>query len=198
MNTVFYYIIEPKEDRYNNSEEIGGVDFIVNTQISEHQYISREAIVKSVPLSVKTPIKIGDTVIVHHNIFRRWYNMKAQVKNSSWYIDDKNYFCNEEQIFMYKQNGEWKGFEDFCFVTPVQRKNDSSIDDFQKREPLVGVVEVDNKSLNNIGIYKGDVVGFTPSSEYEFEIDGKRMYKMSTKDICLKYDSKDFKVNKIL
>ena len=37
-------------------------------------------------------------------------------------------------------------------------------------------------------IYKEDLVGFTPSSEYEFIIDGERMYRVPTNSISIKYE----------
>ena len=39
-------------------------------------------------------------------------------------------------------------------------------------------------------MHEGDVVGFTPSSEYEFVIDNNRLYRMTTRDIAIKYENK--------
>ena len=41
-----------------------------------------------------------------------------------------------------------------------------------KEKPLVGVVKYTDGTVN-----KGDLIGFRPSSEYEFIIDGKRLYR---------------------
>ena len=38
------------------------------------------------------------------------------------------------------------------------------------------------------GINKNDLVGFMPSSEYEFIVDGERMYRVLTKFISIKYE----------
>ena len=35
---------------------------------------------------------------------------------------------------------------------------------------------------------EGDLVGFTPSSTYEFIIDGKRLYRVMTQFITIKYE----------
>ena len=38
------------------------------------------------------------------------------------------------------------------------------------------------------GVYnKGDLVGFTPNSEYEFVIEGQKLYRVYTKLITIKY-----------
>ncbi len=37
-------------------------------------------------------------------------------------------------------------------------------------------------------IKNGDLVGFTPDSEYEFVIDNERLYRVLTKEITIKYE----------
>ena len=77
MKSIFDFIIEPKKNRYNNTTKVGDKDLILNTEIFNHQYVSREAIVKQLPLAVKTKIQVGDEVIVHHNdISGLWRNAK--------------------------------------------------------------------------------------------------------------------------
>ena len=77
MKGIYSFVVKPKGGRYNNSKKIGDKELILNTEIYNHEYINREAIVTAVPLALKTEIKVGDTVIVHHNVFRRWHNQHA-------------------------------------------------------------------------------------------------------------------------
>ena len=81
MKAPFDFVIEPKGNRYNNTKKVGDKDLILNTEVFNHQFVNREAIVKSVPTAYKTKIKPGDTVIVHHNVFRRWLDVKGKEKN---------------------------------------------------------------------------------------------------------------------
>jgi hypothetical protein len=60
MRSIFSFIVEPKEERYNNKKQIGDNELILNTEISDHRYISRNAIVLETPLAEKTDIKKGD------------------------------------------------------------------------------------------------------------------------------------------
>ena len=82
MRGIYDFIIQPKNTRYNNSKKIGDTDLILNTEMYNHQYVSRKAIVKSTPIALSTKIKVGDEVIVHHNIFRRWHNVKDSITNN--------------------------------------------------------------------------------------------------------------------
>ena len=42
------------------------------------------------------------------------------------------------------------------------------------------------KDNNLIMIEEGDLVGFTPSSEFEFVINGERLYRVLTSEISIK------------
>ena len=60
----------------------------------------------------------------------------------------------------------------------------------QKEQKHIGILKYGNSSLEALGINEGDLVGFTPVSEYEFIIDNDRLYRMRTTDITIKYEYK--------
>ena len=78
MKSLYQFIIKPIGERYKNKINIDGCELIVNSTISSHKFVNREAEVVSVPLIYNTKIKKGDKVIVHHNLFRRYYIMKGK------------------------------------------------------------------------------------------------------------------------
>ena len=82
MKSVYNFVVTPKGNRYNNIKKVGDSELIVNTEIFNHQHVNREAIVISTPLIGITEITPGDTLIVHHNVFRRWHNQHGIEKNS--------------------------------------------------------------------------------------------------------------------
>ena len=179
MKSVYNFVVTPVKSRYNNTKDIGGKELIVNTEIFNHQYVSREAIVKAIPTVGDTDIKVGDKVIVHHNVFRRWHNQHGIEKNSRSYIDEETYLVQPDQIFLYK-NTEWQAQKGYCFVAPVKSTNKLSVD---KEKPLVGIVKHTDGTVN-----KGDLIGFRPSSEYEFIIDGQKLYRLLSNFITIKYE----------
>ncbi len=179
MKSVYNFVVTPVKSRYNNTKDIGGKELIVNTEIFNHQYVSREAIVKAIPTVGDTDIKIGDKVIVHHNVFRRWHNQHGIEKNSRSYIDEETYLVQPDQIFLYKDT-EWQAQKGYCFVAPVKSTDKLSVD---KEKPLVGIVKHTDGTVN-----KGDLIGFRPSSEYEFIIDGQKLYRLLSNFITIKYE----------
>ena len=179
MKSVYNFVVTPVKSRYNNTKDIGGKELIVNTEIFNHKYVSREAIVKAIPTVGDTDIKVGDKVIVHHNVFRRWHNQHGIEKNSRSYIDEETYLVQPDQIFLYKDT-EWQAQKGYCFVAPVKSTNKLSVD---KEKPLVGIVKHTDGTVN-----KGDLIGFRPSSEYEFIIDGQKLYRLLSNFITIKYE----------
>ena len=180
MRSVYNYVVKPKGGRYNNSKKVGDKDLILNTEIFNHQYINRQATIISTPIIGNTNIEIGDDVIVHHNVFRRWHNQHGEEKNSRSYFKEDTYIISQDQIFLYKTFWQWKTIPGFCWVKPIKNFNKLDID---QEQPLMGIIEYADKGFN-----KGDLVGFTPNSEYEFVIDGQKLYRVLSKFITIKYE----------
>ena len=183
MQSLFNFIVKPKNERYDNKKYIDGQELLLNTEISDHQYVSRVGIVTATPKSEKTEIQVNDEVILHHNVFRRWYDVRGKEKNSRSYYKEDEYFVASDQIFLYKRNGKWQAPKGFCFVKPILSNN---ILLNEKEIPLRGIIKYVDKELNDIE--KEDLVGFTPSSEYEFIVDGERLYRVPTNSISIKYE----------
>ena len=91
MKSVYNFVVTPKGERYNNKKKVDGGELILNTEIYNHQFVNRIAVVKSIPMIGDTEIQPGDEVIVHHNIFRRWHNVKGIEKNSKSFFDENTY-----------------------------------------------------------------------------------------------------------
>jgi len=180
MQSLDDYIVKPKGQRYNNAVDVGGKKLIINTEVFNHQFVNREAEVLAIPRNNKANIKVGDTVVLHHNVFRRWHNIKGEEKNSRSYFKEDTYFIKEDQIFAFKRNDKWKPMKGYCFVKPIKNKNIFSP---SKEQPLVGIVKQSDGTVE-----VGDLVGFRPNSEYEFVIDGERLYRVLSSFITIKYE----------
>jgi len=180
MKSVYNFVVTPKGERYNNTKKIDDGELILNTEIFNHQYVNREAIVISTPIAEYTDIKPGDTVIVHHNVFRRWHNVKGIEKNSRSYFNESTYFIGQDQIYLYKRDDKWIAPQGYCFVKPLKATNPLNID---LERPLQGIVKYSDGTVE-----VGDLVGFRPSSEYEFIVDGERLYRVLSNFITIKYE----------
>ena len=183
MKSLYNFIVKPYKARYDNIRKIGDKTLIINTTIENHRFVSKEAVVVSVPAAFDSQIKPGDKVYVHHNLFRRWYDQKGRERNSSSYFKDDLYFASIDQIYMHND----KCHLNYCFVKPVLN-NDNL--DVVKEQPNVGIIKYTNSSLEAIGITPGTLVTFTPSSEFEFIIGDERLYCMKSNDIAITHENK--------
>jgi co-chaperonin GroES (HSP10) len=183
--TINYIIVEIDE-AYKN--EIDGI--IVNSTIESVAHINRIAKVVEAPSF--TILRKGDDVVVHHNMFRLRNGMRGQRVQSDYHIEDNKYFIPFTEVYMYRRGGEWNAIRPFVFLKPVDfeeevsngftiTKTDSNSHKGKKK--LRGIVKYLNDELEAQGVKVGDEVLFSYFSEYEFNIDGETLYKMSTKDI---------------
>jgi hypothetical protein len=187
MQSVFNFIVKPVGDRYDNKVNIEGKELILNTKIESFKSVNNLAEVVSIPLAYTTDIKVGDLVIIHHNVFRRFYDINGKQKNSRAFFMDNLYFCDLDQIYLYKTDTKWMSFGDRCFIKPLKNIDHLKLD---KEQRLIGILKYGNSSLNKLKINEGDLVGYTPYGEFEFVIDGQRLYCMKSNDIVIKYEYK--------
>ena len=187
MRSVFDFIVKPIEGRYKNDINVGDKKLILNSNIDNFKFISKQAEVVSVPLSLKTSIQPGDIIIIHHNVFRRYYNQKGKAVDSSKLFKENLYFCQPDQIYLYKKNGKWKPVGNRCFLMPIENNDSFSMD---KEMKGVGILKIGNSSLEALEIAEGDLVGFKSNREFEFIVDDQRLYCMESNDILLKYEYK--------
>ena len=180
MKSVYNFVVTPKGKRYNNTKKIGDSELILNTDIYRHEFTNREAIVISTPIIGDTNIKPNDTVLLHHNVFRRWTDVKGKEKNSRSFFNESTYLVYHDQIFLYKRKNKWMAPKGYCFVKPLK-----AIDQFniESEKPLQGVVKYSDGTVE-----VNDLVGFRPNSEYEFIVDGERLYRVLSNFITIKYE----------
>ena len=179
MKTYKDFIVSPIGERYNNSKKVGDKELILNTEVFNHQYVNRLAKVIATPLLFSSPINVGDEVIVHHNIFRRWHDVKGRERNSRSYWKEDKYIISLDQIYLYKRK-DWIATLGYSFVKPLKKISDFNI---ENERSLIGVIKYSDGTFN-----KEELVGFTPGSEYEFIINGERLYRIMNKFITIKYE----------
>ena len=182
MKTVFDFLIKPLEKRNNNTKSIEDKQLIVNTEMQNHNYVSRIGVVLAVP-SEYNGISVGDEVIVHHNVFRRYRDIRGKEKNSRSYYNDNMFLVSPDQIYGYKKNKKWIACKGYNFVKPIKENKMFSID-FEK--PCIGILRYKDNDL--LEVKEGDLVGFKPGMEYEFIIQGEKLYRVPSNQITIKYE----------
>ena len=97
----------------------------------------------------------GDIVTLHHNVFRRWHDVRGKERNSRSFLEEGKYLVTQDQIYLYKRDGDWVCPRGYCFVQPIKDKNHLSV---ETEKPLVGIVKYSDGTVE-----VGDLVGFVAS-----------------------------------
>jgi len=180
MKSVFNFIVSPKISRSSSKKEISGKELLLNTEVQNHEYVSRHGIVNALPIASTTEIKVGDEVILHHNVFRRMRDIRGDEKNSRSYYKENSFFVQPDQIYAYKRKNEWHCVKGYCFIKPLLNEDNFSE---HKERPCIGIIKYADE-----GFKKNELVGFKPGMEYEFNIEQERLYRVCSEDITIKYE----------
>jgi len=175
MKSVFHFLVSPKDGKqYVTEKKLETSSLITASSIENAFDVNRVGIVIETPVGYSGSINIGDTVIVHHNIFRDYYSQNGDIKHSKEYLFDGMFIVGENEIFMYNQSNKWEANIDYCIVKPSNQQ-------------LIGEVVYSNNNL-----FIGKRMGFISESEYEMVIqEGKEevlYYRMKNSDICIEYE----------
>jgi len=186
MRSPFYFIVKPVNGkRYDNTKQIAGIELIVSTSEEDHKFSNRFAEVIELPLGYDGPIQKDDILLVHHNAFKFYNDMKGQQRSGKSFFRDDVFFIEMDQFFMYKHDGIWHSYDRYCFVKPIP-PTESYIHKPFSEEPLMGEMKYPNDYLRSKGINPGDIVCFAPDTEYEFNVDGEKLYRIYDHQITIK------------
>lgn len=179
MTPRWDYLVTPLGKEYNNTKKIANQEFTMNTSIENANFVNRIGIVNAIPIGGEIPV--GSVVVVHHNVFRTYLDMKGKKRKSNEYFRDEEYLVHPDKIYMYDDGSGWETTKEYCFVSPLDYIQDGEIYRSDKtKEEHVGLIK-------HSSIYpEGTKIGFTRNSEYEFTIDDEKIYRMKNSDICIK------------
>ena len=178
MKSLFDFIVKPLDGkRYSNVKKIGSVDLIVSTSEEDFNFSNRYAEVIGVPVNYSGPIKEGYILLVHHNVFKYYHDMRGRQRSGRSYFKDDLFFVDSEQFFMYYDGKDWNPYDRYCFIKPIPAIQSYIFKPFSE-EPLIGEMFIVNDYLRSQGVKKGDLVTYLPDTEYEFNVDGEKLFRM--------------------
>lgn len=175
------FIVRPSDGKRYANEKDG---LILSSSQEDHRFSQRIAEVVETPINYNGPIKKGHLLLVHHNVFKFYYDMKGRQKSGRSFFKDDLFFVDNMQFFMYHDGEKWHTHDKYCFIKPSEKK-DSIIFKNTSEEPLVGTIKYINDELKSFGLNEGDEVSYKPNSDYEFTVDGEKLYRMFTENITL-------------
>lgn len=181
------FIVTPLNgEKFINTKEVGGKTLITNTSIEHASNVNRIGVVVSLPLNYEGNIVIGDHVVVQHNIFRTYFDGQGKTRESDFHIKDNLFQVSPELIYLIIRGDEKISVDNYVFITPII-ENKKWIGDTELEH--VGIVKYTNEILLKKGVNVGDKIAFSTDSEYEFLLEGERLYRMRTNTILAKLEN---------
>ena len=184
MKMIDKFIIRPLNDtRFINTKEVNGKTMIINTSIEKAKDVNRIAEVIELPMDYDGNVRVGDHIVVHHNVFRDYFDGSGKTRESDHHIKDGFFYVQQELVYLILRGEQRIAVDNYCFIEPIitDKKWVGKVE-----EEHIGIVKYSNKGLEKLGVRVGDKIVFHTNCEYLFEIDGLRLYRMRTHRILVK------------
>ena len=184
---ALHYIIVKSERTYNNTVNVGDLDYTVNVDIDDVSSINRTAEVVCAPDFMN--LKPGDEVIIHHNIMRESIHTNGSLDKGHFLIGNGHYWLPVSEAIMKRNDeGNWETLHDFCFVQPIKEEVEELFaglkmlpENYKGYKNHRAILRIGNKKLTDVKV--GEEIMFAYNSQHEFIIDGELMYKCEVSDI---------------
>jgi len=189
MRTLDLFVVEVDKPLNDTITLDSGLELFVDTKYNEFEHRTTEGKVVAAPSKYDTGVSIGDTLYFHHLVVIQGGQPLTGVDNHyTVKCDPKFTISNQAIAFMGKETGDitplfgWSLLES----TEEEVEPDSEIIEVVKLEEepvLKGRVSFDTPQQKELGVKKGDVVGFAKNMDYRIEIEGKEDYRVRSEDL---------------
>jgi len=189
MKALDAFIVELKNNVNDTITTDSGLELYVDTRFNEFDHRVNEGPIHNPPARYETGAKPGDTLYFHHHVVLD----KGQIMPGE---DDKYLvFYNEQQAatnqaIAYKdqETGEIHQLFGWALLEPYD-------EDEEKESEIIEVVKLKQSpvtkgkvafGVKEMGLEKGDVVGFKKNRDYRIKIDGKEYYRVAATELLYK------------
>ena len=105
MKSPNQFIVIPKNDRrYDNIKDIDGTQVILDVSEESYSFSNREAVVLSTPINYTGPIEEGDSILVHHNVFKFFNDMHGRRQSGKSFFRDNKFFCRRYSVLYVQED----------------------------------------------------------------------------------------------
>jgi len=192
MKTLETFVVEIPATTQDTLKTDSGLELYVDTKYNEFDHRTTEAEIISCPLRYKTGAKSGDTLYFHHHVVIN--GGSPLVEEDNHYIvmySDKHVTQNQAIAYKNKKDGVVRPLFGWALLEPIEEVDEKpseliEVVSFKEKEVTQGVVSFDTKELKEVGVSKGDTVGFKINRDYRIKIDGKEYYRVAVSELLYK------------
>jgi len=184
MKPLDLFVVHIDEKTKDKIKTESGLELYIDTRFDEFKHRTTEGEVVAAPCKYNTGVEPGDTLYFHHLV----------VLNDGQPLtgEDKNYIVKyspditiNNQAIAYKSKKTKKVYPlaGWALLEPSKEdapRHDGVIEvvELKEKEVRTGVVSFNSPELKELGVKKGDVVGFQKNMDYRIIIDEKEYYRV--------------------
>lgn len=188
MNSLKDFIVFVPQ-RLNDKIVVNGLELYVDPKYDEFSHRKTSGEVVAVPLKYNTGVKEGDTIYFHHHVVING-GQKMQYGDDLYLVRYSEARATENQAIAHKSKdtGEIKPMKGWSLLTPYMEEAPKLSEiietvELTERPYINGIVAFDSEDLQDMGVKKGDIVGFKKNHDYEVDIDGEKYFRVRTEDL---------------
>ena len=188
MNSLKDFIVFVPQ-RLNDKIVVNGLELYVDPKYDEFSHRKTSGEVVAVPLKYNTGVKEGDTIYFHHHVVING-GQKMQYGEDLYLVRYSDTRATENQAIAHKSKdtGEVKPMKGWSLLIPYMEEAPKLSEiietvELTERPYLNGIVAFDSEDLQDMGVKKGDIVGFKKNHDYEVDIDGEKYFRVRTEDL---------------
>tara|TARA_B100001094_G_scaffold83530_1_gene79848 strand:+ start:339 stop:917 length:579 start_codon:yes stop_codon:yes gene_type:complete len=183
-----FVVYVPK--KVNETKKIGDVEIYIETKFNEFEHRVMEGEVVGIPEKYKTQVAIGDTLYFHHHVV-----ITPQVLDEKNDLYQVNYspdggHATQSYIVKKKDTDEIIALDDWVFLDPIKPEPKLKSDilelvSFEEEVNYKGKIMYASDKIKELGLKIGDVVWFTKDSDYEMQIDDKKLWRVLIQNLTI-------------
>jgi len=190
MKTLEVFVVELEKQFHDTIKTDGGLELYVDSRFNEFEHRVTEGPVVSPPIKYDTGVSVGDTLYFHHLVVLNEGQVLTGEDNHYLVRYDPEHTINNQAIaYKNKKTEEVKPLSGWALLESVEQnelKTESDvieIIEMEEKLPTKGRVAFESDWLEEIGVKKGDVVGFKQNRDYRITIEGTEYYRTRVEDL---------------
>jgi len=190
MRTFDLFVVEIPKRINDTITTASGLELFIDNRFKEFENRVTEGKVMAVPFKYDTGVEVGDTLYFHHLVVINEGQPLTGMKDTYLVrFDPKVATSNQAIAYKSSKTGKVVPLHGWALLESIEEKNKKKDSDIievvkLKEDPaLRGRVAFDSKDTEELGIAKGDVVGFPKNRDYRIVIDGKEYYRTRIEDL---------------
>jgi|TARA_R110002167_G_scaffold89273_1_gene240805 co-chaperonin GroES (HSP10) len=187
MKTLDLFIVELEKKINDTVVTDSGLELYVDGRFNEFEHRVTEGPVICSPLKYNTGVKEGDTLYFHHLVVIN--EGQALTGCPDQYLiryNENETISNQAIAFKCQNTGEVRPLAGWSLLEPVEEEEEvESIIFMEKKEDLPTKARVSFNApwLKELGVNKGDVVGFKKNRDYRIKIEDKEYFRTRVEDL---------------